>query len=172
MRAARSVLDRTTETIQSPHGAKDVSGVGPLAAVLCQEALSRQRARSRSNSKASAFPFKSRLRNSHSTEASKAGIGQGKAEQVFPVDPAANGVGGSSVRQVFAELQQRRQSETPWALRRLPGLGKQVGELLVGKDRAEPVPQPDIGIALREHRPSHGGRVGWNGIDRPLDEAT
>jgi len=32
-------LDRTTETVQRPHGAKDVSGTGPLASVLSQESL-------------------------------------------------------------------------------------------------------------------------------------
>ena len=43
----------------------------------------------------------------------EARIGQGEAKQVFLVDPAANGVGGPSVRQVFRELQHRRESQAP-----------------------------------------------------------
>jgi len=44
---------------------------------------SRQRARSLSNSRASAFPFTSRLRNSHSTEASKPASDRGRPSRYF-----------------------------------------------------------------------------------------
>ncbi len=83
----------------------------------------------------------------------EARVGQGEAEQVFPVDPRADRLRGLPVRQGLAELQQGDQGQPP---RRLPGLaalGEQVGEVRIGEDAAEFVTQLQEGVALAESGP-------------------
>src|SRR5690242_11369511 len=54
----------------------------------------------------------------------KAGIGQFKTQQVFPIDATAYGFGGLAVGEVLDKLQDRYQSKPPRCLSRLASCGK------------------------------------------------
>jgi hypothetical protein len=80
----------------------------------------------------------------------EAGIGQLQPEDVLPVDPGAHRLGGPSVGEVLAELQQGDQSQPPWREPRLAALRKEVGEVRIGEDGAEFIPQLEKGVAPAE----------------------
>ena len=66
-------------------------------------------------------------------------IAEGEPERVFPVNPAAHGLGRLAVGQVLGELQNHRQREPARRLRGSPAAGEQGCELAVLVDRAERV---------------------------------
>ena len=73
----------------------------------------RQRSRSRSSRRSSAPPVSNQLLNSLNTPRVEAGISQFKAEQVLPIDTGTHGLGGLSIREVLAELQDGHEGEAP-----------------------------------------------------------
>ena len=96
----------------------------------------------------------------------KARIGQLEAKQVLPIDPGAHRLGGLSIGQVFAELQQGDQGQPP---RREPGLAalrEEVGEVRVGEDGAEFIAQLEERIALAEGGSRDARGLRGHGLDR------
>ena len=69
----------------------------------------------------------------------EAGVGQGQAQGVLPVDPAPHGIGGLTVGQALQVLQDGGQGEHRRGRRGLAELGEQAGKLAVLVDRAERV---------------------------------
>jgi hypothetical protein len=80
----------------------------------------------------------------------EARIGQLEAEQILPVDAGTHRLGGPTVGEVLAELQQGDPGQTPGRQARLAALGEQVGEIRVGEDGAELVAQLEKRVALAE----------------------
>ena len=96
----------------------------------------------------------------------EAGVGQLKAEQVFPVDPGPHRLGRLPVGEALAELQEGDQGQPP---RRQPGLAEpreQVGEALVREDGAELVAQLEERVALAEGGARDAHRLLGHGLDR------
>ena len=96
----------------------------------------------------------------------EAGIVELEAEQVLPVDAGAHRLGGTPVRQVLAEPQQGDQRQPPRRQPRLAELREQVGEVRVGEDGAELVPQLQERVALAEGGPGDARRPLRHGLDR------
>jgi hypothetical protein len=80
----------------------------------------------------------------------EAGVGQFKPEQVFPVDAAANGIGGLSVGKSFGELEDQNQCESPGGLGGLTLGGEEVSEALIVVKGAELVAKENGGMTVRE----------------------
>lgn len=66
-----------------------------------------------------------------------------KPEGVLPVDAAADGVGGLSIREILGELHHGDQGELPGGQSGLSAPGVEFGEVGVAEDRFELVPEPD-----------------------------
>jgi len=60
-------------------------------------------------------------------------VSQLKAEQIFPVDAAAHGVGGLPVSQSFNVLKDCGQCQSEWRLGRFSFLRKQLREILISQ---------------------------------------
>jgi hypothetical protein len=96
----------------------------------------------------------------------EARIGQRQAERVLPIDPTPDRLGGLAVRQPFCELQHRHQCQPPGCFGRLATPREQVGEVFVGVDTAQRVPQLQARIATRERRSRHTHGLLGHGLDR------
>ena len=111
----------------------------------------------------------------------EARVGQLETEQVFPVDPGADGVGGPSIRESLAELQDGDEGEPPGGEGGLPTLGVEVGEVLVAEDGSQLITEPEIGVSFgecgtgdecgqlgdgrdRAGLQGHGGTSGWSAM--------
>jgi hypothetical protein len=91
----------------------------------------------------------------------EAGIIELESEGVFPVDAAADGVGGLAIGEVLGELQDRDPGELPGWQRGLATPGVEVGEVSVAEDGPEPVAESEVGVALGEGGAGDaGGQLG------------
>ncbi len=95
----------------------------------------------------------------------EAGIGKVEGEQVLPVDPRPNGLGGLTVAQTLTELHEGHQSQAPRGVARLASPRVEVGEIALGEDRTDPVPQDDVWRSARKCRV--GDLCGLRGYDDP-----
>src|SRR3954463_13246264 len=96
----------------------------------------------------------------------KAGVGQIEPERVFPVNPAAHGIGSLTVTEVLEELENRDQGQTPCRQSGLASGGVQVAEVLVLVERAELVAQPHDHGALGKGGPGNTYSLAGNLTDR------
>ena len=94
-------------------------------------------------------------------------VGQLEAEQVLPVDPGADGVGGRAVGEVLAELEDGDQGQPPGREGGLPPEGVEVGEVGVVEDGAEFVAEPEVGVAVGEGGTGDAGGILGDGRDEP-----
>ncbi len=89
----------------------------------------------------------------------KARVLQGQGQQVFPVQPAAHRVGRLHIRQPFGKLQHRHHRQPPGRFGRLAAPGKQPRKLLIPKQCAKFVAQPQVSVPFGKGRPRHLRRV-------------
>jgi hypothetical protein len=89
----------------------------------------------------------------------EAGIRQIESEQVFPVNPASDGLGRLAITQPLAELHERDQSQPPRRIGGLAKLGVEVGKVGVGEHGTEPIAQQHIRVAAPERRLGDAGGV-------------
>jgi len=91
----------------------------------------------------------------------EAPVGQLQAEQILPIDPPADGLGGLAIREIFEELQDQDQGQAGRGRGGLAAAGEQVGKLRIGVDGAQFVGEPQAEIALRQDGAGDlGGLVG------------
>lgn len=100
----------------------------------------------------------------------EAGIDEVERQQVLPVDPSSDGLGGLAIAQAFSKLHQRDEGQTLGRVGRLPARRIEVGKRRGGEDGTEAVPQQQVGIAAAKrgssdpsgvlrHRREHGLRA-------------
>ena len=89
----------------------------------------------------------------------EAGVGQVEGEQIFPVDPAPDGVGRLAVAQALAELHEGHQGKAPGRVGRLAELGVEVRKVRVREHGPELVPQEHIRVAAPERGARDAGGV-------------
>lgn len=94
------------------------------------------------------------------------GVGQVEGEGVLPVDAAADGIGGLAVGEVFDELEDGDEGQTPGGLggpaaRRVEG-----SEVAVGEDGAELVAQGEVDVVTGEGGAGHARGFIWNRHER------
>src|SRR5512135_3256641 len=81
-----------------------------------------------------------------------AGVGQFQSQGVFPVDAAADGVGGLAIGEALDVLEQGDEGEPGGRSGRMSAGGEEVGELVVVVERSEFVGDPET-----EGPPGEGG---------------
>src|SRR3954454_15900382 len=147
-------LADTLQTVESANGTQHMRGIRPLSATRCQPfsvpAFLEQSMKDL---------FLSPARHQTGTEltehrAVETSVSQFQTEQILPVDPAADGIGSLTVREVFSILQQAHQQQPPGSLGRLPTGGKQEGKVLIGKQGSQFVAEMKIGITAWKSRTS------------------
>ena len=94
----------------------------------------------------------------------EADVGQLQAQQILPVDPHADRVGGLSVGQPLHELQERREREPDRRLGGPPPGREQVGEVAIRDHPVQIVVETHDRIALWEDRPRDLRGLVWHHI--------
>ena len=154
-------LGHQLDPVEVAHGGEHVRGVGALPAARLEQAerpCGVQHAREQALAGIGGEETAAELAEHAVVEA---GVAEFEAEQVLPVDPAPDRLGGPPVAQPLAELQQGDQREPPRRAGRLAALRVEVGEVAVREDGPEPVAKGEVGIAGRKGCPRDaGGRVG------------
>ena len=87
----------------------------------------------------------------------KAGIRQRESEQVFPVDTSPHRLSGLAISEIFAELHNGDERQTPGREARLALQREAGGKVVVLEDRAEGIPQEQVGIAFGKGGTGHTG---------------
>src|SRR5690349_4800388 len=87
------------------------------------------------------------------------GAGQVQGQQVLPVDPRSDGLGGLAITQALTELHECDEREAPRRVRRLAALRIEISKAGVVEHRSKPVAQEEVGIAARERGSGDTGRV-------------
>jgi hypothetical protein len=92
----------------------------------------------------------------------KARIRQGESEQVFPIDTSPHRLGGLAISKVFAELPNGDERQAPGREARLAIEREAGGKVVVPEDRAQGIPQEQVGIAFGKGGPGHSGGFSVN----------
>jgi hypothetical protein len=88
-------------------------------------------------------------------------IRQLQCQRIFPIDPAANRLGGLPIRQSVSELHDENQRQTPWRFRGLAASGVEIRKHPVAIDRPQFIPQIEPYVAFGKSRPGNtGGLIG------------
>ena len=87
----------------------------------------------------------------------KAGIRQGESEQVFPVNTSPHRLGGLAISEMFVELHNSDECQTPGREARLALQREAGGKVVVLEDRPEGIPQEQVRIAFGEGGTGHTG---------------
>ena len=99
----------------------------------------------------------------------EAGIGEFEAEEVLPVDPGADGVGGRAIGQLLDELEDGHQGQPPRCLG-MPTPGRiERSEFEVIEDRPQLVTQGQTDVVSRKGRSGDAGGLIRNRFDRSRD---
>ncbi len=134
-------LGQQLDAVEIPHGREHVRAVGTLpAARLEQPLITRgiEDAREQAFAGCVLQEAASKLTQEAVVEA---GIDEVESQQVLPVDPGSDCLGGLAVAQAFAELHQRDECQTPGRVGGLAASRIEVGKGCVGEDGTEVIPQ-------------------------------
>ena len=148
------------QPVHLPDVGDDVSGVGPLAAPLAEEApvaAGVEDAVEQHLLGAAVDEPRPELAEHARVEAR---VVEREAEEVLPVDPSADGVGGPAVGEVLSELEHGHQREPPGRVGGLPEVGVERGEVVVGEHGAELVAEGEKRRSFREGGAGDPRRVG------------
>ena len=92
-------------------------------------------------------------------------VGQFQAEGIFPVNAGAHRIGSLTVREVLGELHDADQCQPPGGISRLTVGRIEVGELVVGEERAQHIAHLHVDIAFAKRAPGDFGGQVRNGRD-------
>jgi hypothetical protein len=95
----------------------------------------------------------------------EARIGQFQPEQVLPINTGSHRLRRLTVGEVFAELQNGDECETPGRQPWLATAREERGEIGIRENRAEGVTQGEVGIPMRKRRARYTGRVLGDSVD-------
>ena len=85
----------------------------------------------------------------------EARISEGQSEDIFPINAAADGIGGLAIREAFSKLEDRDQCQARWRLCGLTARREERCKLRVVVDSAETVGHLHVDVPARERGTGH-----------------
>jgi hypothetical protein len=137
----------------------DVGGVGALAPAPLQQATLAQPIKHEPQQPLSLAIGEQPRAELGEHRGVKAGVVQVKAQCVLPVQPCSHRVGGLPVGEALDELQHQHQRQPRRRPRRTSPCREQLGELLVGEQRAQRIAGAHRQASLGERRPGNPQRL-------------